>query len=54
LKKRGYPPGYRVLCFNCNRGRYLNGGVCPHEIERDMRNYLARASVAPISPLCSR
>ena len=19
-----------ILCFNCNHGRYLNGGVCPH------------------------
>jgi hypothetical protein len=34
LKGRGYPPGYRVLCFNCNHGRYLNGGVCPHEEQR--------------------
>ena len=30
LKKNNYPPGYQVLCFNCNIGRYLNGGVCPH------------------------
>jgi hypothetical protein len=20
-----------VLCWNCNCGRYLNGGVCPHK-----------------------
>ena len=25
---------YRVLCFNCNSGRHVNGGVCPHEEER--------------------
>lgn len=24
-------PGFRVLCFNCNCGRYINGGLCPHE-----------------------
>ena len=32
LKREGYPPGYRVLCMNCNwsRGRY---GYCPHEKE---------------------
>jgi len=30
LKDRGYPPGYQVLCFNCNVGKYINGGVCPH------------------------
>jgi hypothetical protein len=21
---------YQVLCFNCNCGRYINGGICPH------------------------
>jgi hypothetical protein len=31
LKKRGWPrDGYAVLCFNCNSGKYLNGGICPH------------------------
>jgi len=31
LKKMGWPPGYRVLCHNCNMaiGFY---GKCPHEI----------------------
>lgn len=30
LKKEGYPPGFRVLCWNCNAaiGMY---GHCPHE-----------------------
>lgn len=23
LRRRGYPPGYRILCFNCNWKRYL-------------------------------
>lgn len=32
LKRLGYPKqGYRVLCFNCNCGRRINGGICPHE-----------------------
>src|ERR1051326_154650 len=31
LEKEGWPPGYTVLCFNCNCGRYFNGGVCPHK-----------------------
>jgi hypothetical protein len=26
-----YPPGFQVLCFNCNLGRNVNGGVCPHK-----------------------
>ena len=30
LKNNGYPKGYQVLCFTCNTGKYLNGGVCPH------------------------
>lgn len=30
LRKMGYPDGFRVLCANCNFGRHLNGGVCPH------------------------
>lgn len=29
LKKLGYPSGFQVLCANCNKGKYLNGGSCP-------------------------
>lgn len=31
LKKNGYPPGFQILCFNCNLGRRVNGGTCPHK-----------------------
>jgi len=31
LKGRGWPDGYQVACHNCNMGRYLNGGICPHQ-----------------------
>ncbi len=31
LQLNGYPPGYRVLCYNCNQGRAKNKGICPHE-----------------------
>lgn len=34
LRREGYPPGYRVLCHNCNQGRG-QFGKCPHELERD-------------------
>lgn len=35
IRKHGAAPGqYRVLCHNCNQGRYFNGGTCPHEDER--------------------
>lgn len=30
LLKNNFPEGYQVLCHNCNRGKYLNGGTCPH------------------------
>jgi len=26
-----YPDGFQVACWNCNAGRDLNGGVCPHQ-----------------------
>jgi hypothetical protein len=35
LKNQGYPPGYQVLCFNCNSGRSINSGVCPHMEDSD-------------------
>jgi len=22
---------YQILCHNCNMGRYINGGICPHK-----------------------
>ena len=34
LRKRGYPRGFRVLCSNCNLGRHINGGTCPHKKRR--------------------
>jgi hypothetical protein len=30
LKQQGYPAGFQVLCFNCNMGKNVNGGICPH------------------------
>jgi hypothetical protein len=30
LRKNGFPPGFQVLCHNCNMGKALGGGVCPH------------------------
>lgn len=31
LRRQGFPPGYQVLCWNCNSGRHVNGGICPHK-----------------------
>ena len=33
LKKHNYPPGYQVLCHNCQWGKRLCG-VCPHVKKR--------------------
>lgn len=32
LRTRNYPSGYQTLCWNCNSGRALNKGICPHKI----------------------
>ena len=34
LYMNGMPEGFRILCYNCNAGRYRNGGTCPHEAKR--------------------
>jgi hypothetical protein len=33
LKQKGFPPGFRVLCHNCNMAIGLYG-YCPHEDEQ--------------------
>ena len=34
LKVNGYPPGFQILCANCNFGKRINGGVCPHKTKK--------------------
>lgn len=31
IKAGNAPTDLRLLCFNCNSGRQLNGGICPHQ-----------------------
>lgn len=31
LTKAGFPPGYQVLCYNCNNAKHTQG-VCPHQL----------------------
>ena len=40
LRRQGFPQdlGLVVACFNCNSGRAVNGGVCPHVEEGKARN----------------
>jgi hypothetical protein len=33
LRRNGYPPGYRILCFNCNLAIGFFG-TCPHQRKR--------------------
>lgn len=37
LKDQGYPKGmFQVLCYNCNQGKRINGGTCPHQSSSDI------------------
>lgn len=29
--KNNYPEDLQILCYNCNCGRQLNSGICPHQ-----------------------
>ena len=31
LLKNNFPSGYKVLCANCNWGKYVNNNICPHK-----------------------
>lgn len=31
LYKNNFPEGFQTLCFNCNWGKHINGGICPHQ-----------------------
>ncbi len=33
--KNNFPEEFQILCFNCNSGRHINGGICPHEEKRN-------------------
>ena len=31
LRKNNFPKGFQVLCMNCNFGKRMNNGRCPHQ-----------------------
>jgi len=31
IAKLGFPNRYQLLCMNCNFGKRMNNGVCPHK-----------------------
>jgi hypothetical protein len=32
LVKNNLPDGFQTLCFNCNWGKHINHGICPHKL----------------------
>lgn len=30
IAKNGFPKDFQVLCMNCNFGKAMNNGICPH------------------------
>lgn len=30
LINNNFPEGFQILCHNCNMGKHLNNGICPH------------------------
>jgi hypothetical protein len=37
LRRRNFPRGFQVLCYNCQMGKYLGKGFCAHNPEIDLR-----------------
>ena len=31
LVTNNFPEGFQTLCFNCNWGKHINDGICPHQ-----------------------
>lgn len=31
IRKQNYPNTYQLLCMNCNFGKHINKGTCPHK-----------------------
>ena len=41
LRRGHFPPGFQILCYNCNSARKNFGGVCPHEFWDKMKKITA-------------
>jgi len=35
LRKNNFPSGFQILCFNCNCGKNVNKGICPHQLQKE-------------------
>ena len=38
--KAGLPNTYQTLCMNCNFGKMRNEGVCPHMVDKELKDIL--------------
>lgn len=44
--RNDFPDFLQVLCYNCNCGRELNGGICPHHNQGRFNDYPEREYAA--------
>lgn len=44
VKKNGFPPIFQVLCMNCNHGKSRNGGICPHQRDKEGSTTISQES----------
>lgn len=40
IRDNNYPPGFQVLCMNCQFGKVRNKGICPHQ-DKNLREKIA-------------
>jgi hypothetical protein len=44
LIQNNFPPGFQVLCFNCNQSKRLNGGICAHQLSgKDNKEHIGHS-----------
>lgn len=51
--RRGFPPDFQILCYNCNCGRFRNGGICPHQRDKLMKVTLNTDADTGLLPVAS-
>jgi hypothetical protein len=45
LRNNGFPPGFQVLCCNCNRAKQVLG-ICPHQLNKEVPQCLPQPETA--------
>ncbi len=44
IVKNDFPSGFQVLCMNCQWGKRMNKGVCPHRVRRNDQTKVVESS----------